>query len=905
MQHMRIAITADTHIHDWRTYSHLDSDGIPERLKKFSSFAEDIIKLKPDVVIIAGDLCESANPRPMVLSYTKQFLDILSEKSEVYVLSGNHDFDVFSKSNANIHSVVAPLSGKCKYITTDTKVDIGGISVFFQAFGNISYEQCDLFIGHNVVDGASDVLGHTYDYGYSSSKLSKCCGHAFIGHIHKKQTLNDNIIIPGGFPNTFKDDPDFGIWIYNTGSKTIEYHDIEELRPRYYDRFQRVDDVDQLKQATDRVHLKLKPKATLNKKIKDNKKVYIDIKPLAFDALEMSEVPDMNMARDMLVSIFEDASLNSRERKTIPEIKLQHISIQNFLSIANFDMDISNLSKITAVIGKNGSGKSTLLESICYGLFGECTKEIPVSALVNHNNDSNHLEVRIKFQVNGRNYEIQRGRKGGPYCKMIVEGEPYTSRAKDIQEDINALLGFTVFEFKMLSYFSVDNSVLFNTLTKTQKNQFLSKLMDFSDFDALEDSAKKLQKKLQLEHSEQTGKISAIQSNISRLKGQLQQEDFSQIIQDKEQRLADNKLKLTTYVETLQKLQDSYAQYDLDALRSEVDSFHKEEVNLNGLLSETNGRLNQSNVDMRRLNSDKESLKDSLKKGICPTCKQPLSDETLINEKISEIQVKIDALQPIITGLSEQSKKISNELYTLRESAQGSQLKLRESEVLRGRIDTGKNMISQMEKQIMQDTSAINELKTRDVSKQNAYILNEISILDREIVDVQNSMSDIQTKLNVSALFVNKFFKATGILMGRLNENLVQIFQEELDSISEIPIRVKSDLSFEIKFGNIFIGYNGLSKGQSRLIDIITLIALNNIFSKIYGLENGLCGIWMNDELFSYFDNEYIEKAFALLDNMAIDKIMIISHDKELVSKIDSVLRAELDEFGNTNFTRI
>ncbi|MDR0571311.1 MAG: hypothetical protein LBG48_00500 [Rickettsiales bacterium] len=136
--------------------------------------------------------------------------------------------------------------------------------------------------------------------------------------------------------------------------------------------------------------------------------------------------------------------------------------------------------------------------------------------------------------------------------------------------------------------------------------------------------------------------------------------------------------------------------------------------------------------------------------------------------------------------------------------------------------------------------------------------------------------------------------------MTKLNENMVNILQEELNIISDFIIKVMSDLSLKIKFNNDYLDYNSCSAGQKRYVDVLSLIVISNIFSKYHNLKNGLLGIVMIDELFIYFDDESLQLAISLLDSLITDNILIITHENLFASSFDSVVNVSLNDSRNS-----
>jgi DNA repair exonuclease SbcCD ATPase subunit len=70
---------------------------------------------------------------------------------------------------------------------------------------------------------------------------------------------------------------------------------------------------------------------------------------------------------------------------------------------------------------------------------------------------------------------------------------------------------------------------------------------------------------------------------------------------------------------------------------------------------------------------------------------------------------------------------------------------------------------------------------------------------------------------------------------------------------------------------------------------------LNNLFTQIYGLEEGVLGILVFDEVMSFLDPKYIDFSYSLLERVNVSKRIIITHDDRLISRFNQKITVSLD----------
>ena len=147
-------------------------------------------------------------------------------------------------------------------------------------------------------------------------------------------------------------------------------------------------------------------------------------------------------------------------------IKIKNLTVKNFMSVGNATQAVNfDRSDLTLVLGenldlggddtgaRNGTGKTTIINALSYGLYGQALTNIKKDNLINKTNGKN-MVVTVDFEVNGRQYRIERGRKPN-ITKLYIDGteqNDYTDDSqgdsRETQGDIERLLGMSIDMFR-------------------------------------------------------------------------------------------------------------------------------------------------------------------------------------------------------------------------------------------------------------------------------------------------------------------------------------------------------------------------------------------------------------------------------------------------------------------------
>ena len=96
------------------------------------------------------------------------------------------------------------------------------------------------------------------------------------------------------------------------------------------------------------------------------------------------------------------------------------------------------------------------------------------------------------------------------------------------------------------------------------------------------------------------------------------------------------------------------------------------------------------------------------------------------------------------------------------------------------------------------------------------------------------------------------------------------------------------------------MSYNSMSSGQRRLTDVVIMVSLNNLFSRIYNLKEGVLGLGIYDEILSFLDENYIQLAKHVVDQSISRKLLIVTHDYGLMNLYDSRINVKMTKKGSS-----
>lgn len=203
---MIIPIISDIHVHNWREFSKLDSDGVPTRLKDtlkpFKIMREYMLANDLGTAFCAGDVFHKRNVI-QTQSFNLAFEEIArfgQEELDLYMIPGNHDQ---TTKDGQLHSL-QPMSEITPVFSKPIAKDFGDVTVVFMPFLDDAEATKDflnglqrpkkakrfILLGHLGVNGAKS---GPYEYKpleqVSASDFPSCLDAVLLGHYHDRQVL--------------------------------------------------------------------------------------------------------------------------------------------------------------------------------------------------------------------------------------------------------------------------------------------------------------------------------------------------------------------------------------------------------------------------------------------------------------------------------------------------------------------------------------------------------------------------------------------------------------------------------------------------------------------------------------------------------------------------------------------
>ena len=516
----------------------------------FERTYEEIKKNKDNAVVyIGGDIAHSkTDMSPELVHQLSNLFKNLADICPTIIIAGNHDCNL---NNLNRMDVLTPIVNNLNHKDLHYLKDSGVYKcadVSFVVWDCWTKEE-DFILSDDVEGDTKVVLFHgtvdraETDLGFflpSDVHIDKFKGYdlGLLGDIHKKQFLNkeETIAYCGSLvQQNHGEGLSHGYLLWDVPKRKSEYIEI----PNDYGYITLDIDSGELPQIDKmpkkaRVRIRAsntKPSelkkclAILHKKygIKEMvvtrtdalyKRDRVRNKTISVGDVSNSDV-QFNLIREYLEAnhhvtddvLLKIKNINESLNQQIPEEevyrnvnwKLKHFEFENMFSYGDSNkVDFTKLNGIVGIFAPNASGKSSLLDALSFCLFDTCTRAFRAENVLN--NKKNSFSCKLNFEVDGREYYIEKKAKKQRKGNVKVDIDFYTiddlgekvsmngDQRRTTQANIRKVIG-TYEDFILTALSSQTKNSVFIDKTQKEKKTLLAQFMGLEIFDKLWQSA--------------------------------------------------------------------------------------------------------------------------------------------------------------------------------------------------------------------------------------------------------------------------------------------------------------------------------------------------------------------------------------------------------------------------------
>jgi DNA repair exonuclease SbcCD ATPase subunit len=174
-------------------------------------------------------------------------------------------------------------------------------------------------------------------------------------------------------------------------------------------------------------------------------------------------------------------------------MKINKLSIQNFYSFKNEEIDLDNYSGLTLIKGinkdtggSNGSGKSAIIEAIYFGLTGKTIRKSTEDSLVN-NQAKKHCKVEIHLTHNGEQVVITRLKKPTKLEFLVGTDNRTQQSVISTQAAIDSHLNINHKVLLASMFFGQSNDLNFLECTAEDKRTIIRNFLNLGDLFEMRD----------------------------------------------------------------------------------------------------------------------------------------------------------------------------------------------------------------------------------------------------------------------------------------------------------------------------------------------------------------------------------------------------------------------------------
>ena len=587
-------------------------------------------------------------------------------------------------------------------------------------------------------------------------------------------------------------------------------------------------------------------------------------------------------------------------------LKIKNVTLRNFQSVGALTqtvlLDDYSLSLILGEnldLGgsshRNGVGKTTMMHAISYALYGGALGKIKVDNLINKTNKKG-MVVSVDYEVDGRSYRIERGRKPNFLRYYVNDGlvtapdtDEGAGESKWTQNEIERVIGMSHDMFKSIVAMSADHQPFLQQRDKEQR-ELIEELLSISKLSlkaaALKEEIKNVKDEIKVEEV----RIKTVTDANAKVQRSINDLRFQESLWDRKH--AQNIEKLRRAIEQMQSL-------DIEAEIANHRALSKWSV-----LSNDVARLEQDLVRVEKVFTSADSNLKRIQSQIasaeaksCPTCGSELHDDKH-EEILADYRSRETAYQTDRTAAESEMLTLAG---TLEE-------KLLEFTALGQQPVVSYDSIEEA----LNHRHTLDKLQSdlvREENTENPYIDQIANLSASALQEITYDYLNVLSKLREHQEYLLKLLTSKDSFIRKkiIDQNLPYLnvrlnhYLAELNLDFEVVFQ--SDLSVEItRLGNDY-DYENLSKGERNRLSL----GLAWAFRDVWESQNQHVNLLLIDEMVDTgMDPAGMEYSLGVLKKLARDRgknVFLISHDDDLTSRVGRVLLVQKENGFTTYVT--
>ncbi len=579
-------------------------------------------------------------------------------------------------------------------------------------------------------------------------------------------------------------------------------------------------------------------------------------------------------------------------------IELRNLSVRNFMSVGNATQGINfNRQDLTLVLGenldlggdgsRNGTGKTTIINALSYALFGQALSNIRKDNLVNKTNGKAML-VGLDFEVGGRQYRIERGRKPN-VLKFYVNNEEQTATdeaqgdSRETQDAIERVIGMSHDMFQHIVGLNTYTPA-FLSLKSNEQRTIIEQLLGITQLSERADRIKELDRETKESISQEEMRIRAVQEANRRIEEQIESLRKRQTLWLKKR---DDDV--AQFAQAIVDLEHIDIESELQAHR-DLDSYH----NKKKIIDDLNKSIKQLSVDDSKLNKQLTQLDKELteiKAHRCFACGTEIHDNSLDTVRAEREKTRAEIASQLLANdhQRQEHQTALSDLGELRVAPKVFYDTLEDALNHRNSLESLRRSLESRAAEVDPYGEQISDMQGQALQTVTYDTLNELTRLQEH--------QDFLLKLLTSKdSFVRK--KIIDQNLSYLNQRMTHY----LDRIG-LPHTVKfqNDLTVSIEELGRELDFDNLSRGERTRLILSMSWAFRDVWESLYQPINLL---FIDELMDNGLDTQGVENGLALLKKMSRERhksIWLVSHKDELAGRVENILKV-IKENGFTSY---